>query len=52
MRSNLEGRWTRFQIDAEVENFGADRIVDAHNELYDKHEQLKKELKEALDKAK
>ena len=40
--SLTDSKWTYFQIDAEEEMYGLDRIVEAHNEIYGKMEYAQK----------
>ena len=43
---SLEGRWTKFQIEAEVDHYDFDRLVPAHNALVDKLQAVEAELAE------
>lgn len=38
--NQLAGKWTVFQIEAEHEHFGLDRLVDSHNALVKQRDNL------------
>jgi len=40
---SLEGKWTIFQIEAEIDQFGLHRLVNAHNMLVSELKYLKEE---------